>query len=298
MNSPQRPGTSGSAAFTLVDLLAVLAALAVCALLWVPALARTQLDTRAFQCLSNARQLALAVQIYQADNHDFFPPNPDDGNQMAGYNWCPGTAGRGSGQEFNSDMLTNATLCLVAPYLRKDAPVFRCPADKRQGMYTGAEPGLLGQVVPAARTVTMNAAVGSVDYVFWLNGSGHGGSLTYPVNGPWLDGSHSHRADHPWKTFGKGTSFAPGSPTRIFLCVEEDSYSLNNANFALDCQGAEWINWLGTYHDMGCVFSFCDGHAEIHRWLDIRTPALNRYFSVPGSVDWAWLAERTSFRVQ
>ena len=44
-------------AFTLIELLAVLAVLALWTLLLVPALARTKLDSRTFQCLKNAREL-------------------------------------------------------------------------------------------------------------------------------------------------------------------------------------------------------------------------------------------------
>src|SRR5258705_176021 len=57
-------------AFTLLELLAVLAVLALWVLLLVPALARTQPDSRAFQCLNNSRQLTRAWRMYADDNND------------------------------------------------------------------------------------------------------------------------------------------------------------------------------------------------------------------------------------
>jgi len=105
LSAPGAGRRSKRSAFTLIDLLAVAAVLAVAALLMVPALARTGLDSRAFQCLNNGRQLAAAFLLYQADNQEFFPPNPDDGNSVPGHNWCAGIAGTGDAQEFNPDML-------------------------------------------------------------------------------------------------------------------------------------------------------------------------------------------------
>ena len=181
--------------FTLIELVTVLGLLALGAAILAPALARTQPNSRAFQCLHNARQMAAAMNMYCADNHDLYPPNPDDGNTTQGYNWCPGEAGIGLANEFDPQILRDPNRCLVASYLGGDADVFRCPADIRRGVANGETallPGMAGQVIPCARSVSMSQAVGTVD-IGWLNsGCGtHSGKPTHAVTGPWLTGSHS-----------------------------------------------------------------------------------------------------------
>ena len=55
-------------AFTLVELLVVIAVLAVLASLILPALARSKDSARRIQCVSNIRQLGLAAMMYWDDN--------------------------------------------------------------------------------------------------------------------------------------------------------------------------------------------------------------------------------------
>jgi prepilin-type N-terminal cleavage/methylation domain-containing protein/prepilin-type processing-associated H-X9-DG protein len=55
-------------AFTLVELLVVIAVLAVLASLLLPALARSKDSARRIQCVSNIRQLGLAAMMYWEDN--------------------------------------------------------------------------------------------------------------------------------------------------------------------------------------------------------------------------------------
>lgn len=67
-----RPGRDQG--FTLVELLVVIAVIAVLAALLVPALAKGKAQARRAACASSLRQLALASQMYWADNDDrLFP---------------------------------------------------------------------------------------------------------------------------------------------------------------------------------------------------------------------------------
>lgn len=56
--------------FTLVELLVVIAVIAILAALLLPALARAKESARRIRCTSNLRQLGLATQMYWADNED------------------------------------------------------------------------------------------------------------------------------------------------------------------------------------------------------------------------------------
>jgi prepilin-type N-terminal cleavage/methylation domain-containing protein/prepilin-type processing-associated H-X9-DG protein len=63
----------GAAAFTLTELLVVIAIIAILAALLLPGLARGKQKAHQTQCLSNLKQLAVAIHIYVGDNHDTLP---------------------------------------------------------------------------------------------------------------------------------------------------------------------------------------------------------------------------------
>jgi prepilin-type N-terminal cleavage/methylation domain-containing protein len=59
-------------AFTLLELLVVIAIIAILAALLLPALTRAQARARRVQCLSNLRQISIALHVFVTD-HDRFP---------------------------------------------------------------------------------------------------------------------------------------------------------------------------------------------------------------------------------
>jgi prepilin-type N-terminal cleavage/methylation domain-containing protein/prepilin-type processing-associated H-X9-DG protein len=70
-------------AFTLIELLVVIAIIAILAAILFPVFAQAREQARTISCLSNMKQLGLAIKMYAQDYDEQFP----NGNDDKPYNW-------------------------------------------------------------------------------------------------------------------------------------------------------------------------------------------------------------------
>ncbi|HEX3720973.1 MAG TPA: prepilin-type N-terminal cleavage/methylation domain-containing protein [Verrucomicrobiae bacterium] len=254
-------------AFTLIELLVVIAIIAILAALLLPALARSKQQAQGAQCVSNLRQLTLgAIGMYTSDNRGYLMVNGDESYQPTittlnqDPQWCPGREDEVLGSS-NAFIMAG----LLYPYV-KNVNVYKCPADQTS---------VYESKTPKTRSMSMNAFISPAP-------------ASQSDLGP-LKNTH---------LYFKETDLNFGGTANLWLLLDENPYSINDAFFECNPNDAGWVDWPATYHDNACGISFCDGHAVIHQWRDpkvledkTQNPNTGAVIAAtPGFPDFGWLS--------
>jgi prepilin-type N-terminal cleavage/methylation domain-containing protein len=245
--------------FTLVELLTVMATIAILAALLLPILGKAKIKAQRTTCLSNLRQLGFSWAMYRDENNDYLAESYPVNNPEV---WI-------KGDMTSPNDATNAVLIRqgkLFPY-DQSVPIYHCPAD--QGVTIG------GKTTPNVRSYSMNCFMGARDPQVGRIPSTAGNDL--PL------------------CYAKYSNIP--RPDQLWVLLDQDERSIDDGFFVTDPNGGIWFDFpamSARRHSYSYALNFADGHSEIWRYRDTRSYEVSvNQIEQPGNVDLARLARAT-----
>jgi prepilin-type N-terminal cleavage/methylation domain-containing protein/prepilin-type processing-associated H-X9-DG protein len=220
--------------FTLVELLAVIATIAILAALLLPVLSRAKIKAQRTACFSNLRQLGVAWQMYYTDSGGLLVPSYPGSPDV----WVQGNMTNAT-EAVNTDLIAKGKLF----HYSQNFSIYHCPSDV--GVTIG------NKTVPSVRSYSMNCFMGARD----------------PSLPPIPDSAAGY------VSFFSKDSDLP-RPSEFWVLLDEDERSISDGFFVTDPAGQIWIDLPAISehrHNFNFTLSFADGHSEIWHPTDPRT---------------------------
>jgi prepilin-type N-terminal cleavage/methylation domain-containing protein/prepilin-type processing-associated H-X9-DG protein len=224
--------------FTLVELLVVIATVAILAATLVSALGMTNPRSKGLLCLDNKRQLILAWQMYATDNSGKIVQN-FHGAAAANANNAPWVLGwltwDASPDNTNTLLISDDRFAKLARYASQPRKIYKCPSDTYLSSVQ-----ISRAWTERVRSVSSNIGIG-------------GGNAE---SGPW---------EPIYKHIITTADFLYPGPSETWVYADEHPDSINDPGL-FNPRRTSWIDTPAMYHEGGASFAFADGHTEIHKW--------------------------------
>jgi len=229
------------AGFTLIELLVVIAIIAILAGLLLPALSKAKAKAQGAKCMSNLRQMGLAMILYIGD-HSVYPVGIDGGDGSA---W-----------------IWPALLRQTMHGGSRSTDVFHCPAAPPASQWIpkfgSGQPARLGYLNDEVRLKPGGSFFMSYGYNVWGAFAGKNPNTGLGV----------YLGDPIW---GETKESAVVKPSEMI--------ALGDSNWDLKKKGdRDWSGFIGMYeerqwplelHNGRAEILYCDGHVEAKRRLDM-----------------------------